>query len=77
MPGNIVGPQIRRIRYKRGMTQDVLAARCGRAGLDISRGTLAKIEAQVRCVNDEELLVLARTLGVKMDDLYPPKQRKA
>lgn len=71
MPDNIVGAHIRRLRYQQGLTQDALAARCTRLGWDISRGTLAKVEAQVRCVSDSEMLVLARALKVAVDALYP------
>jgi hypothetical protein len=48
----------------------VFAARLGVAGLDMSRGTLAKIEARVRCVSHAELPFLAKALGVKVDDLF-------
>ena len=75
MPENIVGPQIRRLRYQRGMTQDALAARCARLGWDVSRGTVAKVESRVRCVNDQELVTLARALRVSLDELYPPGLR--
>jgi len=68
---NIVGPQIRKIRYQQELTQEMLAARCARHGWNISRGTLSKIEAQLRCVTDSELVVLARALGVTIDKLYP------
>ena len=71
MPKNIVGAQIRKLRYQQTLTQDALAARCTRLGWDISRGTMAKVEAQVRCINDDELLVLAKALRVAVDDLYP------
>jgi transcriptional regulator with XRE-family HTH domain len=77
MPENIVGAKIRKLRYQRGMTQDALAARCGRLGWDVSRGTLAKVEARVRCVSDGELLVLARALRVRVDELYPGSLRRA
>lgn len=70
MPDNIVGPEIRRLRYQQGLTQDDLAARCSRLGWDLSRSTLAKIEAQVRCVSDAELLILSRALKVAVDTLY-------
>ena len=30
-----------------------------------------KIEAWVRCVSDQELALLAKALGVKVDDLFP------
>lgn len=70
MPENIIGAQLRRLRYQKDLTQNQLAARCCVAGFDISRGTLAKIEAQMRCVSDKELLMLAKALGVAVDKLY-------
>jgi ribosome-binding protein aMBF1 (putative translation factor) len=68
---NIVGPTVRRLRYQKGWTQSMLTARCSRVGWDIGEGIVAKIEAQLRCVTDEELVYLARALGVKLHDLYP------
>ena len=47
----------------------MLAAKCGVLGWDISRGTLAKIESQVRCVTDKELVVLAKALKVAPNEL--------
>ena len=67
---NRVGPQIRRIRYQKQMTQETLAARCNRLGWDISRGTLAKIEAQVRCISDTEIEILGKALSVTLDELF-------
>ena len=68
---NVVGPAVRRLRDAQALTQDMLAARCNVAGCDISRGTLAKIEAQIRGVSDTELFVLASVLRVRMEDLFP------
>src|SRR5271154_3286291 len=68
---NIVGPRIRRLRNARDWTQEVLVARCGVAGHDITRGTLAKIEAGIRGVSDVELFVIAKVLGVKIEELFP------
>ncbi len=68
---NIIGPQLRKLRYQHEMTQECFAARCGVLGWDISRGTLSKIEAQLRCVSDSELRVLARALQIKIESLYP------
>jgi transcriptional regulator with XRE-family HTH domain len=68
---NVVGPQIRRLRVRAGMTQDFLAAKCGVAGWDISRATLSKIEAGVRCVTDAELFLVARVLKVDPAALFP------
>jgi transcriptional regulator with XRE-family HTH domain len=73
---NIVGPQIRKLRYQSELTQEMLAARCGVLGLDLSRGTLSKIEAQLRCVTDMELVVLAQALQVHVEALLPETHRK-
>jgi len=76
---NTVGPQIRKLRYCQGISQEMLAARCARYGWDISRGTLSKIEAQIRCVVDSELVILANALGVNLEQLFPqptPRHRR-
>lgn len=70
MPENIIGPQIRRLRYKEGMTQSQLAAKCGIHGLDLSRGTIAKIEASVRCVKDYEVVIFAKSLDTQIPQLF-------
>jgi len=66
---NIVGPQVRKLRYQRGLTQELFAARCSVLGLELSRATLSKIEAQLRCVTDSELLILAKALRVEITAL--------
>ena len=78
MPENIIGARIRVLRKQRGLTQEQLAARCGVHGWDISRGTLAKIEAGIRCLSDKEIWALATALNVKVDELFAahPSSRK-
>lgn len=73
---NIVGEQVRRLRYERGLSQPALAAECQRRGWDITRDTIAKIEARTRWVGDFELVNLARSLDVPLDALLPPAVRK-
>ncbi len=68
---NVVGSQIRTLRKQQKLTQEQLSARCNVIGLDISRGTLAKIEAGVRQVLDTEVTQLAVALKVKEADLFP------
>ncbi|MEI6560455.1 MAG: helix-turn-helix transcriptional regulator [Verrucomicrobiota bacterium] len=79
-PLNVIGPQIRALRETAGLTQEQLAARCQRLGLDITRGTLAKIEASVRSVGDHEIPFIARALASSLDALFPktliPLRRK-
>jgi len=45
---------------------------CPFLGWDLSRGTPSKIEAQLRCVTDAELAVLAKALKVEATALLPP-----
>jgi transcriptional regulator with XRE-family HTH domain len=73
---NLTGPQIRKLRYQKGMTQEMFAARCSVLGLDLSRATLSKIEAQLRCVTDSELVILAEALKVDATFLLPLKKRR-
>jgi len=72
----VVGPQIQLVRYRLGLTQEQLAARCQLLGLDISRSTLAQIEARFRCVTDSELFLFSRVLGVATDSLFPEEMRR-
>ena len=70
-PLNVVGPQVRKLRNQRGWTQEVLAQKLQLQAWDVSRTSLAKLEAQLRRVPDCELLFLAKVLGVGVADLLP------
>ena len=75
-PRNLVGPQVRQLRYLGGLSQPGLAAKCQLLGWDIGRDTIAKIEGQTRWVGDLELAHLARCLGVTVETLYPGTVRR-
>lgn len=68
---NVVGPQLRKIRNERRMTQDDLAAKLQRAGWDVSRSSLGKIEAQLRWVADCELFLISHVLDMPMIAFFP------
>jgi transcriptional regulator with XRE-family HTH domain len=68
---NIVGPQIRKLRSQRGWTQDYLAGALQRAGLDVSRSGVAKIEARMVWVPDHELFYFMKVFRVDFEDLFP------
>lgn len=70
---NIVGPQVRRLRVAGGISQACLAAICQRGGGDVGRALLAKIECGIRCVEDHELLELAKALRCPLANLYPAR----
>jgi len=76
---NVIGPKIRQLRQEQNWTQEALAARCNVLDWDISRGTLAKIEAQLRRVTDQEVVILAKALRVKIEKIYsqPEPARQA
>ena len=70
-PQNIIGPQLRKLRFERGLSQEQFAAQWTVKGLDMSRVTLAKIEAQLRCVKDHEAAALAKAVKVPLTALFP------
>jgi len=72
-PRNLIGPQLRKLRDEKGLSQPKLAELLQRNGWDISRDTLAKIEAQTRWVADFELVFLAKILKVDVIDLLPSR----
>jgi len=68
----MIGPTLRSLREAEGLTQAELAGRLQLAGWDISRETLAKVESQVRCVTDRELVRFAEALDVDPSELLKP-----
>ena len=69
---HFIGPQVRKLREDRRWTQRILAAKLQIAGLDISRSSLAKIEARLIKVKDYELFYFARVFDVSLCQLFPP-----
>ena len=72
-PLNLVGPKVREVRTLKGWTQGALAAKLQMLGWDVSRESVAKLEAQFWRVPDCELLFLAKVLGVGALELFPKK----
>jgi len=68
---NVVGPQVRKFRNRKGWTQAVLAEKLQLQGWSVSLGSVGKLEAQLRRVPDCELLFLAKVLGVNASDFLP------
>ena len=66
-PLNLVGPNLRRLRNSRGLSQAKLAAKCQLIGWDITREGIAKIEGRTRHVDDFELAYLCRVFCVKAE----------
>jgi len=67
---NIIGKNVRVIRELKGLTQEQFAAKCNLINWEISRGTLAKIESNVRRITDIEVQNLALALEVEVSELF-------
>jgi ribosome-binding protein aMBF1 (putative translation factor) len=65
-----IGENIRKYRNAKGMTQEQLSAQLQMRGCDISRGTLAKIEAGIRHISVEELKAIRAILEIAYDDFF-------
>jgi len=68
---NIIGPQIRRLRYQRGWSQERLTAKLQVEGLEISRASVGKIENGQQAVFDYEILAFCRVFHVDELSLHP------
>ena len=69
---NVIGPQVRRLRWKRAWTQEKLAIELHKIGWEkISRSGVSKIEGGFVAVRDFRLLYLAKALKVGVEDLVP------
>jgi transcriptional regulator with XRE-family HTH domain len=72
---NVIGPQVRKFRERKGWTQSDLAAKLQLFGWDTSRESITKLENLRRRVPDLEVFLIAKVLGVKSDNLVPPNLR--
>jgi transcriptional regulator with XRE-family HTH domain len=74
---NMIGPQLRRLRVERSLSQPELARLLQIAGWDISRDTIAKIEDQRRWVSDFEVAFVAEALNVPLQQFFDKRSRSA
>jgi transcriptional regulator with XRE-family HTH domain len=69
---NDVGPYISRMRNRRGLTQDQLAARAQCLDKNLTRQMVANIEARRTRVGDRQIVIIAMVLRCDISDLFPP-----
>lgn len=65
-----VGQNIRELRERQDLTQDMLSARLQVNGCDITRSALAKMEVGQRHIYVDELILIKDILGVTFEDLF-------
>lgn len=67
---NIVGRNIERLRKERKIKQKDFIAQIQTMGYDMNPTSYSKLEGQVRIATDKEVFVIARLLGVSVDELF-------
>ena len=65
-----VGNNIRILREKANMTQEVLAAKLQLLGCDITRSAVAKIEVGQRHLYPDEIILIKQILKVRYEDIF-------
>ena len=65
-----VGNNIRILREKQNMTQELLAAKMQLGGCDITRSAVAKIEVGQRHLYPDEVILIKEILEVTYDEIF-------
>ena len=67
---NMVGKNIERLRKTRGFKQKDFIAKIQTMGCDMNHTSYSKLEGQIRSATDKEIFVIAKILGVPMEELF-------
>ena len=65
-----VGQNIRMLRERQGMTQELLATKLQLSGCDITRSAVAKIEVGQRHLYPDEVILIKEILRVRFEDIF-------
>ena len=65
-----IGKNIRNIREKAGMTQELLATNLQLNGCDITRSAVAKIEVGQRHLYPDEIILIRRILNTTYEEMF-------
>ena len=65
-----VGQNIKKLREKAGMTQDVLSAKLQLRGCDITRSAIAKIEVGQRHLYPDEIILIKEILDTDYESIF-------
>ncbi len=72
---NIIAKRLRLLREKHNLSQAELAGALQRAGIDVGKSVVTRIETQKRYVNDIELKALTKIFQVSYDYLIEGKEK--
>ena len=65
-----IGKNIKELREKAGMTQDILSAKLQLRGCDITRSAIAKIEVGQRHLYPDEIIHIKEILKTDFDSIF-------
>ena len=72
----VVGQNIRRLREKSNLTQEMLSARLQIEGCDITRSAIAKIEVGQRHLYPDEIILIKKILKVSFDEIFDEEKQE-
>ncbi len=67
---NLVGKNIERLRKEKGIKQKDFIAQIQVMGCDMNPTSYSKLEGQIRSATDKEIYVIAKVLGVPIEELF-------
>ena len=67
---NMVGKRIRELRIAKGLSQQALSEKLETLAIYVCRGSVSRVEDQLRTVTDIELYGFAKVLEVDISDLF-------
>ena len=65
-----VGKNIKNLRERAGMTQELLATKLQLGGCDITRSAVAKIEVGQRHLYPDEIILIKQILNVPYEEIF-------
>lgn len=67
---NLVGKNVERLRKEKGIKQKDFIAQIQIMGCDMNSTSYSKLEGQIRSATDKEIFVIAKILGISMEELF-------
>ena len=67
---NLVGKNIERLRKEKGIKQKDFIAQIQVMGCDMNPTSYSKLEGQIRSATDKEIYIIAKILGVAIEELF-------
>lgn len=67
---NMVGRNVERLRKEQGIKQKNFISKIQVMGMDINPTSYSKLEGQLRIATDKEIYVIAKVLGVPLEELF-------